>query len=543
MSHQGKRGRKGGSSSGSGSDAHRRNSTAFTDQSQFFHDKKHPQAEQDVYGTPTFGRHSPTPASVGNLRHSFLVERREAARRRLARAVRRALKARPEAAKRLPATAAYGRFADLAAAGAAAEALHVDAHSWHRVHLQTLPPEGLERELAHLVASGDRVCAIHSVRQLATGLRLSGAADGMARVRYWLAVLAPPGRPGPALRRLRQALPVAISQGDRERSARILGQLGRLYAAVGRFREAYSRLRAALDLAEDLGLDPVLHAAMYINLGNVLVSMGHSDRAETPYQRSLDLAVEGGAEPVAMLAREGLRYMEEQRGNLAQAYLYGSAVLAWRRRVGPPSRVRWALVNLARIAHELHPAGRDALALLAEADGFEGTAMDQVAHQLCEAAARIAHHEEARAVALIDAVEDSLRNLAGAASNQAAFHVAYMRAELLLSRGEVSGAYEWYRAAAHILASYPGRNTDIPPYLRSALVAGMTAAAQAVGRTEEAAVLAAEMARAGRPEPLPADSTVDVVREELTLTGAGSAESGVVIFLSQGAARRSRRRR
>ena len=486
----------------------------------------------------TFVQIRAVPAGVGAHRQTFLVERREEARRAFARAVRKAARARPEAARALPATAAYGRFVSLAAAGSAATTLDVDMHAWHRMHLATLPPEGLERDLAHLVAAGDRGCALAAVRHLGVALRLSGATDALARARYWLAVLAPPARPTPAQRRLRQALRVAVAQGDRERAARILGQLGRLYALVGRFPQAYTRLTASLDLAEELDLDPVLHAAICINLGNVLVSTGHSDRAEAPYQRGLDLALEGGAEAVAMLARDGLRYMEEQRGNLAQAYLYGSAVLTWRRRGGPPHRVRQALVNLARIAHELDPTGADALSLLAEADALEGTAVDQVALQLCEAAARIAHGDEERAVALIGAVQDGLDSLAGSLANQAAFHVAYMRADLLLTRGEVSGAYEWYRAAAQILASYPGRNTDIPPHLRRALVAGMTAAAQAVGRTEEAAVLAAEMARAGRPDLLPAAGTADVVREELALVGDAADVGGSVVFLSAGAARR-----
>lgn len=496
-----------------------------------------------MFDTRTFVRADAVPADTVRRSPTPLTERREQARRRLARAVRRAALARPAQAARLPATAAYGRFTDLTAVDDAAGSLGAEPHAWHRMHLAALAPEGLESELAHLVAVCDRACALYAVRRLGEGLRLSGAQDGLARVRYWLAALSPPARSGQAVRRLRQALPLAAQQGDRERSARILGQLGRLYVSLGGLAEAYTRLRAALDLAAGIDLDPVLHAAMHINFGNVLVHMGHAGRAGPSYQRGLDLALEGRREPVAMLARDCMRYMEEQRGNFAQAYLHGSAVLAWQRQVAAPPVVRRCLVNLARIAHELNPTGDDALSLLAEAEGLDGPPIDLAIQRLCEAVARIAHGEEERAVALIDAVEADLVHLSGAAANTAAFHVAYLRADLLLSRREVSGAYEWYRAAGRILAAYPGRNTDIPPHLRGALVAGMTAAAQAVGRTEEAAGLAAELARAYAPDPLPQTGTREVMREELARTGAEPPDTGAVVFLSARAAPRPRGRR
>ena len=431
----------------------------------------------------------------------------------------------------LPAAAQYGRFVDIAAVGAAAQALGAPPCAWHRLYLATLAPEAVEEALATLVAAGDRPCAAAGIRHLASDLRHSGAQEPLARARYWLAVLAPPQRPEPALRRLRQALSVSVRQGDRERTARVFGQMGRLYAAAGHMPEAYSRLLAALDLGADAGLERAIHAAMHINAANVLVSMGHATRAADHYQSGLELAEAAGQETVATLAREGLRYLEEQRGDLARAYLYGSAVLAHWRRVGPPHRIRHALVNLARISMELDPQAADSLNLLAEAADLEGSVMDEAVHRLCEAGARIRRHEEDRAVALIDSAQALLDQLAGMAANTAAFHVAYLRADLLLARGEVSGAYEWYRAAAQILSSFPVRNTDISPHLRQELVHGMTAAAQAVGRTEEAVDLAQAMGRADAPDPLPELQTRDVVRAELERVGEVAASAAPVIFL------------
>lgn len=407
------------------------------------------------------------------------------------------------------------------------------------MHLATLLPEGVENALAGLVAQGDRACALFAVRVAGRDLRLSGA-DALARMRYWLAVLSPPERSGTALRRLRAALPTAVRQGDRERTARILGQLGRLYAVRGDFDPAYTRLCAAVDLCQDVDLEPVLQAAMQINLGNVLVSLGHVAHAEAPYRRALDLALAGSAEAVAMLAREGLRYMLEQRGDLAEAYLEGSAVLAWRRRVGPETRVRAALVHLARLAHELDPTGSDALALLSEAESLAGPPQSDSVLWLGQATAYIAHGDEERAIERIRRAEALIPALPGASANLTAFHVAYLRADLLLGRGEVPGAYEHYRAAARILAAYPGHNTDIPPYLRAALVAGMTAAAEASGRTDEAVALADALARAWQPAPLPQDRTAEVVRAELDLAGASRAETGTVVFLSRAGTPRRR---
>lgn len=540
MSDQRKRGRQGSGSSGSGSDSGGARDDGLG-RVRILHGNGHLHRE-DLFDERTFVHAAADPARLSAGVATAPTERRDSARRRLARAVRSAARVRPGGLGGLPAAAAYGRFPDLAAVDAAAGALGADPHAWHRLHLATLPPEGLERDLARLVVTGDRACAVAGVRLLAQSLSLSGAGDRLARVRYWLAVLSAPARTAAAVRRLRQALPPAVRHGDRERVSRILGQLGRLYAIRGLYPEAYARLRAGLDLAAGLGLEPTIHAAMHINLGNVLGRMGHADRAERAYQQGLDLALQGGQEGVAMLARDGLRLAEEQRGNFAQAYLCGSAVLAWQRRVGPPEKVRRRLVTLARIAHEMNPAGGDALALLAEAEGVDASAPEIARHQLTEAGVRAAHGEQARAVALIDAVDKAIPALPPADANTAAFHIAYLRAELLLQNGAVAGAYEWYRAAARALAAVPNRGSDILPHLRSALLASMAAAAQAVGRTEEAVALAADMARAYEPEPLPTAGTRDVIREELALVGEEPPSAGAVVFLSAGAARRGERR-
>lgn len=421
-----------------------------------------------------------------------------------------------------PAAHAFGRFRDLAEVDESARRLGADLCAWHRLYLAAQAPEGVERALLHLVATGDRGCALRAVHLLARGLRECGAHAPLARARYWLGALAAPG-PGSerALRRLRQALAAAVAHGEGERAARVLGQIGRHLLVLGRTAEAYSRLEAALALAgaegrqDDTVLPPVVRAGLWANLGLSLARLGHLERAGAAYRRAFDLAQAAGREDAAMHARDGLRFVAEQRGHLEEAFLHAQAVLAWRRRVGPPVMTQRALVTLARIAHDLDPPGDAALALLDEAAALPADAGDRAARLMCQALVHADREEDAASRAALALAEAELARMAEPVRSTAAFHLAYLHAHLLWARGEVAGAYEWYRQAAAVLAAEGVRRLDVPAHQRAGLMADMAAAAQGVGRTEEAARMAVEMERAWRPEPLPDASPAAVVRGEL----------------------------
>lgn len=440
-----------------------------------------------------------------------------------------------DTAQGLPSSWRFGRFPDLRTVDGAARALGAEPCVWHRLWIESLAPEGVERELADLVSLGDRACALYAVRVLHRALRQSGAgADSEARARYWLGVLTPPNRAPAATRRLRQALSPALAHGERDRVARILGQLGRVCLNQGALTDAYTRLGAAIELGEGAGgLGSTILAATCVNYGLALVMLGHPASAVHVLEKALNLALETRREDIALAARDVLRYAEEDRGNLAQGYLHASTVLTGRRRSAPPALVHRALVNLVRIAIGLDPAGDNALQLLDEARQFAGEPVYVAIALLCEADVHTSHGDVAKAVACLDRVEADLEGLEPSRRSTIAFHLAYMRADLLLALGQVAGAYEWYRVAAGILRAAPRPNIDIPAHLRSSLLAGLAAASQAVGRTDEAAALADQMERAWAPTPLPPFTPTAVARAEVAALGPspGADDGGNVVFL------------
>jgi len=445
------------------------------------------------------------------------VRARDVSRRALARSVRQALRARPDAASQLPAAAAYGRFPDIASLDRAARLLGQDPCAWHPVYLASLPPEALEAALPALLGDGERACAVRAVRSLGRALRLSGAADTRQRATYWLAVLdRRPGRPR-QLRRLRQVIGAAAQQGDRARIARALAQLGRVYAMTGRMHDAFTRLTASIELGDGAdAMPPSVLASALNNLGLVLVLTGNAERSYEAYARSREVCVRAGLEELGVVARDGLRYVEEQRGNLAQSYLHASAVLSWRRRAESPARVHRGLVTLARLAADLEPGSDNALELLAEASQLPGDPMPVLSARLCEADVRISRGETEAAVRITDEVGAELSDQPGAPGFETIrFHLYYSRAELLARTGNVSGAYEWYRAAVDLLREPNRRNPDVAPWLRRNLMASLTEAALQVGRSEEAAALVSAAERAAQPDPLPDVHVASVVRDEI----------------------------
>jgi tetratricopeptide (TPR) repeat protein len=315
------------------------------------------------------------------------------------------------------------------------------------------------------IASGDkaraRFAADAAIDLYARGLKLLDPDDALARLdalHNYGDVLQRSGRTDDALAAFRGMLKAAWRLDHTAKAGAALGRIGRLHRAIGDYKNAESKLQAALKLfrtaADSRGV-----AAVEDDLGRVAFLRGDYSAALERHGRALDLRRALGDQRGTALALHNLAMVHQSLGASGEAISRENEALAVRREIGDKPGVIQSLTSMAASARDRSELGR-ALDLLGEALTIAREIGDrhEQAHiltRMSECMIRLARDSEAR-----QHLEQAMELAQTFGDRLLQSEAARLLAEVLLQLGEARAARDQGRRALELADKVGSR-----PYL------------------------------------------------------------------------------
>jgi len=153
-----------------------------------------------------------------------------------------------------------------------------------------------------------------------------------------------------AIAALEAFLPLAYSWGNRQGEAQALGNLGIAYKELGNYDQALQSHRQAGKLMRSLG-DRAGLGQVLVNLGNVFEALGDYENATIAYQQSLNLAQQRGDRAGEGVAQGNLGGVYANLGQHEKAIVAQTNSLALAKATGNREGQASTLINLGSVYH------------------------------------------------------------------------------------------------------------------------------------------------------------------------------------------------